>query len=243
MAEERPDILVERNVEGVSTILLNAPARRNAFGPGMMGRLADAVEAEGAGDCRLILLRGAGGSFCAGRALSVGDNEAPDDPERRLADAVRLAQVMLRCPKPIVAIVEGYAIGVGMSLALWCDFAIAESRAKFAAPEVRLGFPPTLTAVTLTRRIARPHAMDLLLSGRRIGAQEALAMGLVRSVVDAEALDGAIAGIVVDFEKTDPAAAAACKALLSKAETLSFEDALAEAGRASLAAEGTETRN
>jgi methylglutaconyl-CoA hydratase len=234
-----PDILVDGSHPGVVTIWLNAPEQRNAFAPGMMGRLADAVEREGAGECRLILIRGVGGSFCAGRSLRPGAAATADDSRLRLGEAVRLATAMYRCPKPTVAIVEGYAVGVGLSLALWCDFAIAEQGAKFAAPEVRLGFPPTLTAITLVRRLARPFALEVLLTGRKFDAQEALAAGGLRSVVPRDALDGAIQALVSEFEHGSPKAVAACKGLLLAAETLSFEEAIAAAARTSLDCEAS----
>jgi Enoyl-CoA hydratase/carnithine racemase len=231
------DIRVEES-QGVVTIWLNAPERRNAFGPGMMGRLADIIEQLDEDDCRLILVRGAGNSFCAGRALPA-EGDRPADPEQRLAEALRLATAMHRCRKPLVAIVEGYAIGVGLSLALWCDFAIAEAGAQFSTPEVRLGFPPTMTAVTLLRRIPRPYALDFLLTGRRFDAEEALAAGVIRAVVPAGAMEAAIASLIAGFEKTDTGATAAFKALLRETESMGFEEAMAAAASTSLKAEAT----
>ena len=226
------DVRVEEG-QGALTIWLDAPRRRNALNASMMGRLADAVERSAEGNHRLILIRGAGGCFCAGRARPV-ESDGADEAEARLAEALRLARAMYRCSKPLVAIVEGYAIGIGLSLALWCDFAIAEADAQFGAPEVRLGFPPTMTAVTLLRRVARPYALDFLLTGRRFGAAEAMAAGMLRGVVEADSLDAWIASLVADFEQTVPAAAAACKALLRDVEPMGFEDALALAARTTL---------
>jgi cyclohexa-1,5-dienecarbonyl-CoA hydratase len=147
--------------------------------------LADTIEeVSGRDDVAVIALAGRGRAFCAG--VDVRDH-LPDRGADMLRAFHRACLAFLEAPQPSVAIVQGAALGGGCELTLACDLVIASERATFGQPEIRLGVFPPLAAVALPRMIAAHHASDLLLTGRIVGAAEALAMGLVNRVVgDAE---------------------------------------------------------
>lgn len=231
------DIEVERIGEGCTTVWLNAAHRRNALDGAMMRALTAAVDqAARDDDCRVIVLRGRGGTFCAGRALAKdGAPQTPDAIRHRLGEARALAEAVLDCAKPIVAAVEGYAVGVGLSLALWCDYVVASCSALFLAPEVRHGFPPTMTAVTLLRRLPRGVAMELLMSGRHLSADEAIGLGLVGKVVAPDGMDALVAALGETYGVIDPAALAGTKAIARLTGAMPLAAALSEAAEFSFA--------
>jgi len=175
-------ISVERDGP-VMTVLLNRPEARNAVNHAMAEALADAFRAFDADpEMQVAVFAGAGGTFCAGydlKAAAVGDlnrlaleGDGPMGPTR------------LRLGKPVIAAISGYAVAGGLELALWCDLRVAEEDAVLGAFNRRWGVPQIDGAtVRLPRLIGLGRALDLILTGRPVGAEEALAMGLVNRVV------------------------------------------------------------
>jgi len=168
----------------VTTLIIDRPERRNAVDPATAAALRDAFEAfERDVDAQVAVLVGAGDHFCAGFDLKAyaeqgGDydplGEGPMGPTRRLLS------------KPVLAAVEGYAVAGGMELALWCDMRIASETATFGIFCRRWGVPLVDGGtVRLPRIVGQGRALDLILTGRPVGAQEALAMGLANRVVPA----------------------------------------------------------
>jgi enoyl-CoA hydratase/carnithine racemase len=206
----------------------------------MMERLAEAFETLSADpQCRVILLRGRGGHFCAGRALPQdGDMPGADQVKRRMDEAVRLAAAMLDCPKPIIAYVEGWAAGVGVSLALWSDIAVADTGARFVAPELKLGFPPTMTAVTLLRRANRAAAMEFLLTGRSFSAAEAMAAGMVSLTTSNPDAAATLDGLIDRLLQSPVGAVTDFKRLMRETDGLDLAQALTLAAKATLQWEG-----
>ncbi len=167
----------------VTTVLLSRPERRNAVDGATARALADAFREFDADDeARVAVLHGTGGVFCAGADLkSVGtesgnrvapDGDGPMGPTR------------MRLGKPVIAAVAGHAVAGGLELALWCDLRVAEEGAVFGVFCRRWGVPLIDGGtVRLPRLIGVSRAMDMVLTGRAVGAAEALAMGLVNRVV------------------------------------------------------------
>ena len=190
-----PALLVER--EGhVVTLTLNRPQARNAFDPEMLVRLADAWDlVDGDPEVRAVVLTGAGGHFCAGTDLKLMASGYADDEWRaRLREEKDLHWKSLlrsyRLKKPLVAAVEGSAIAGGMEILQATDVRVAAAGAKMGISESRWGlFPLGGSTVRLRRQIPHTIAMELLLTGRHIGADEALRIGLIGRVVpDGQAL-------------------------------------------------------
>ncbi|HVQ09662.1 MAG TPA: crotonase/enoyl-CoA hydratase family protein [Allosphingosinicella sp.] len=174
-------LIVERS-GAVVTWILNRPERRNAVDPATARALREAVDAfEADADAAVAVLTGAGGHFCAGFDLKAVAEAAPDyeplgegpmGPTRRLV------------AKPVLAAVEGYAVAGGLELALWCDMRIASASATFGVFCRRWGVPLIDGGtVRLPRTIGQGRALDMILTGRPVGAQEALAFGLADRVV------------------------------------------------------------
>jgi enoyl-CoA hydratase len=167
----------------VTTVLLSRPERRNAVDGATAAALADAFRSfDGDPEAAVAVLHGAGGVFCAGADLKEaggpgGNRVAPDGDGP-------MGPTRLRLGKPVIAAVAGHAVAGGLELALWCDLRVAEESAVFGVFCRRWGVPLIDGGtVRLPRLIGVSRAMDMVLTGRPVGAEEALAMGLVNRVV------------------------------------------------------------
>jgi enoyl-CoA hydratase len=179
----RTDTVVVEHDGPVAVVTVNRPERRNAVDSVCSDQLREAFVAFDNDDDRSVaVLTGAGGSFCAGadlKAVAEGDQRPiPDD------GPAPMGPTRLTLSKPVVAAVEGYAVAGGIELALWCDLRVAAEDAVFGVFCRRFGVPLCdLGTVRLPRIVGHGRAMDLILTGRAVGAPEALAMGLVNRVV------------------------------------------------------------
>ena len=196
MAEPEPHLLVERRDGGVLVLTLNRPAKRNALSPEMLVRMAAAFrEFRDARDLRVAILTGAGDEdFCSGGDLELtmplmtGARPPEDAWDRRLlADPSQFTDAILRgfeLYKPVIAAVNGRALGGGTELTNACDLRVAAEHAVFGTPEARVGLLPGGGSLSrLPRQIPWAKAMEILLVGEPFSAREALAMGLVNHVV------------------------------------------------------------
>lgn len=172
--------------DGATVILtLDYPARRNALAMPMREAVVAAMERiEGDAAVRAVVLTGAGGTFSAGGDIS-GMNVADMAAGReRFRSTHQMVRMLVKSSKPVVAAVEGYAVGAGLSLALCCDTIVAGDTAQFAAGFGRVGLIADLGLPhTLPLRVGHGRARQILLYGERIGAEEALRIGLVDHVV------------------------------------------------------------
>jgi enoyl-CoA hydratase len=178
----------------VTVIAIDRPQRRNAVDPATAEALLEAFLAFDADEGSAVgILTGAGGNFCAGadlKALAEGDRHRVREDGPGPMGPSRLA-----LSKPVIAAVEGFAVAGGLELAIWCDLRVAAADATFGVFCRRFGVPLIDGGtVRLPRLIGQGRALDLILSGRAVGADEALAMGLVNRVVPrGEALASAVA--------------------------------------------------
>ena len=173
--------------EGVATITLHRPDALNAFSGAMGRELEDAyVRCDADDDVRVIVLTGTGRAFCAGADMSVGEETfAQQDAEGFSAAAVDTPAFALR--KPVIAAVNGHAIGLGLTLALQCDLRVIAREGKYGVVQVRRGVMPDAYANwTLQRIVGMERAAEILLTGRRMSGDEAHAMGIASRCVPAE---------------------------------------------------------
>ncbi|QYG94128.1 crotonase/enoyl-CoA hydratase family protein [Iamia sp. SCSIO 61187] len=190
MTEGSPDLLVERDGH-VLTVTMNRPEARNAFSPDMLVRAADAWKLlDEDPELRVGILTGAEGCFCSGMDLKALAGGMPDDVQARWSEDPDMHWKALlrhfRPSKPIVAAVEGYCVAGGTEILQATEIRVAGDTAEFAIAEVQRGlFPLGGSTVRLQRQIGFTNAADLLLTGRRISAEEAKAIGLVGHVVPA----------------------------------------------------------
>lgn len=214
---------VEYRVENhVATITLNRPDRLNAWNPRLAAELGDALaEVDGSDDVRAAVITGAGRAFCAGADLAGGqfgtDGEAPDGMRHRWPNQVY---------KPVIAAINGHAVGIGMTFALLCDLRIVAEDAKLSFAFVRRGAIPEMGSHALLPRIVSlPVAADLLLSGRVVTGAEAAAIGLATAAVPATDVHAAAMARAKDIVlNAAPVSVAASKRLLWSSLSRSWDD-------------------
>ena len=176
----------------VTTVIIDRREARNAVSPAMARQLADAFAAFDADDeAKVGVFYGDHGSFCAGFDLKVAASAAPA-PSRHADDIGPMGPTRMLLKKPVIAAIAGHAVAGGLELALWCDLRVAAEDAVFGVFCRRWGVPLIDGGtVRLPRIIGHGRALDLILTGRAVGAQEALAMGLANRVVPKGAARGA----------------------------------------------------
>jgi methylglutaconyl-CoA hydratase len=204
----------------VTTVTLNRPSVRNAFNEELIADLsAFAASVPTDGSIRVVVLRGAGRSFCAGADLSWMSKMASYTREENLADA-RLAAAMFLAldtlPVPLIGRVHGAALGGGAGLAAVCDVVVAAEDTTIGFTEVVLGILPAMISPYVVRKIGLSAAREVCLSGARFTAARAKEIGLVHDVVTEDRLDLAVERHVAQFMKAAPGAIAATKRLLSQ---------------------------
>jgi len=190
MTEEA--LVLRHDDEGVTTLTMNRPQARNALSQGMLRAMLDAfIEVSTDETARVVILAGAGPGFCAGHDLKEikAQNYSRNYTEQLFADCAELMQTIIRLPKPVIAQVHGIATAAGAQLVASCDLAISSQEARFATPGVNIGLFCSTPMVALSRNLSNKHAMQMLLTGDLIDAQNAYRMGLVNEVVDAEQLE------------------------------------------------------
>lgn len=214
---------------GVAQVTMSRPAVFNAFDEAMIGELAAAFAAL-ADDptVRVIVLAGAGKHFSAGADLQWMQRASTASREWNLEDARKFAGMLAAieaCPKPTVARIQGAALGGGVGLACACDIAIATDRASFSVSEAKFGILPAVIGPYVVNAVGKRQAKRLALTTTRVGATEALAIGLVQQVVTGEtaeageqALDAAVDATVQELLAGGPNAQWEIKQLMAQLE-------------------------
>jgi methylglutaconyl-CoA hydratase len=213
-------ILIEREKRGVARLVLNRVEKHNAMSARMIVELREAA-AELAADSRVrvVVLTGAGKSFCAGGDLAWMQAQMAADGATRGAEAGKLADMLgalNRLPKPLIGKVQGQAFGGGMGLISVCDVAVGVTGAKFGFTETRLGLIPATIGPYVLARIGEAMARRVFMSARLFDAEEAVRLGLLARVVAPEDLDMAVEEEVAPYLECAPGAVASAKALAQK---------------------------
>lgn len=221
--------------EGILTLTLNRPGKRNALDTQTIEALLDALmRAELDGDVRVVAVRGAGKDFCAGADLEELLASADHSPEENERAALRLGTMFVRLralPKPVVALVHGRALAGGAGLATACDLVLAAETAELGYPEVRRGFVPAMVMTMLRRQLGERRAFDLVATGRTLTAREALEAGLVSRVVPDQQFEAAALEMLRQLSQASSSALAMIKRLLYELDGLSFADGIALGAR------------
>ena len=196
-------IVFERS-NGVATITLNRPEARNALNGPMCEQLQSAAHNAGADpEVRVVIVRANGPAFCAGADIKERQGMDAAQVRARRVKAFDAYAALEALPMPSIAVVAGPAVGSGVEIAAACDFVVATPEASFATPEALRG---TVGATQrLPRVLGKRLAKDLMFTGRRLSAPEALAMGLVSRLVDAEHLEREMDDIVKTIVEADAA--------------------------------------
>ena len=208
---------------GIATVTLNRPERLNAYVPQMGEDIVAAFQALREDDAvRVVILTGAGRGFCSGvdlDALKAQQAGAETGPGPRLGEEAFLRSFppeLLEYPKPVIAAINGAAVGVGITMVLPCDVRLAAVHAKLGVPFTRLGILPGLgSSYLLSRIVGEGKARELVLTSRLILATEAREIGLVNRVVPGDELQGVAREMALEMAACDPDALAMAKQLLS----------------------------
>ena len=209
--------LVEvRSEDGVSRLVLNRPQARNALSMEMIDSLLEAVEGLRTDESnRVVVLEGAGKSFCAGMDLKGVMND-PLQMGEMLRTLARVTIALRSIPVPTIARVQGAAIGGGCGLCGVCDFVVSHPEVKMGYPEIGLGICPAVVAPWLIRRIGAGNARAILLAGGTMPAEEALRMGLIDRLVPETELDTEVDGLVGKIASGGPKAIMVTKKWLNE---------------------------
>ncbi|MDZ3837644.1 MAG: enoyl-CoA hydratase-related protein [Rhodospirillales bacterium] len=211
-------VLAEVDGDGVGWLRLNRPRTHNAFDETLIAELTAALSRFATdGNVRAVVLSGVGSSFCAGADLNWMRRMGEAGEAENVDDALRLAELLDRLDrmaKPTLALVNGPAYGGGVGLVACCDVAIAANPAVFAMPEVRLGLIPAVISPHVLAAIGARQARRYFVTGETFSAQEALRIGLVHEVVEAEALEREGRRILAAIGGNGPRAMAEVKALI-----------------------------
>jgi enoyl-CoA hydratase/carnithine racemase len=189
----------------IARVTLNRPDKRNPISPATCGELAQAFAELGAkADVRVIVLTGAGAAFSAGGDLSAMQPSQSGPP----TSLVDLLLAMHELGKPLVAMVNGPAMAGGLGLMVACDLVIAADTASFGTTEIAVGLWPMMITAEITRNVGRKKTLEMMLTGRKLDAAEALACGLVTRVVPAAELEAATHALASELAERSPAAVA-----------------------------------
>jgi enoyl-CoA hydratase/carnithine racemase len=190
---------------GVETITLAYPERRNAIGPQMTNELLWALEdARSADEVRAVVLTGEGKAFCAGGDFAQMTS-GPEGPAlSHKGDYADLLLALTNCDKPVVAKVNGHAMGGGLGMVAASTFAVASKEAKLGTPEIDVGLFPMMIMAVLARHVPRRRLVEMMLLGEKLDAEEAAQLGLVNRAVSPESLDSEVKKITDAIASKSP---------------------------------------
>jgi len=199
-------LVLRHDADGVARLTLNRPAARNALSLGLMAEFQSALDAVAEDDTvKLVVIAAKGPGFCAGHDLKdLRANPTRAYYEQTFAASSRLMLTIMRLSKPVIARVHGIATAAGCQLVATCDLAIASDDARFATPGVNIGLFCSTPMVALGRNVGRKQAMEMLLTGEMIDAEEAQRIGLINRVAPEGGLDASVAELAGTIAAKSP---------------------------------------
>lgn len=198
------------SLEGpVGRLTLNRPEKVNSLSIEMIAEMTDALDRVGASrEVRVLILDTAGKHFCAGHMMAQMVGKGAMDYDRIFANCAVMMKKLHSIPQPVIAKVQGVATAAGCQLAAACDLVVASQDARFATPGVHIGLFCSTPAVPLVRSVGRKRALEMLFTGRFVGAEQALDWGLVNRVVPSDELEDAAMELAQDIASHSAAALA-----------------------------------
>lgn len=222
--------VVSTLTDGVLTLTLDRPDKRNAIDGAMLDGLAEGLaRAELEAEVRVVAIRGAGKDFCAGADLAELLASADQTLEENERHALRLGEIFLalrNLPKPSVAVVHGRALAGGAGIATACDLVLASSSATFGYPEIARGFVPAMVMTMLRRLAGEKRAFELVATGRAIDAAEALETGLASRVFADETFEVDVAAVLAGLAAQSGTAFALTKQLFTALDDRDFHEGI-----------------
>ncbi len=224
------NLLLEQPEPGIYLLTINRPQVLNALNAAMLNELAEVVALVAAdAAARVLLITGAGDkAFVAGGDISEMQSLTADQARAFSEKGMRFMHALEALPVPVIALVQGYALGGGCELAMACDWIIASERAVFGQPEVNLGIPPGFGGTQrLARLVGRARALELVTTARQVKAEEALAIGLVTQVVPAAELRERGLAVARTIAAKGPVAVGLAKQAVQRGQDLDLVNACA----------------
>ncbi|MEO8664728.1 MAG: enoyl-CoA hydratase/isomerase family protein [Ignavibacteria bacterium] len=222
-------ILIEE-VNETKKIILNRPDKRNSLDEEMIGELTDAFgKFSQDKETKSVILRGAGDNFCSGLYLDYLQKISEYDILQNKADSKKFKDLLLsiyNCRKPVIAMVDGYALAGGCGIASACDIIVASEKAQFGYTEVKIGFIPAIVMIFLLKRVSEGHAKDLLLTSKFITGTEAHRIGLVNYLAKQSELENITVTLCEDLNKLPMSSLGLTKEMFRNISSMSFESAL-----------------
>ena len=214
---------------GIGRITLARPDKKNALDRTTANELAEALFALSESPVNVVAIDAEGSDFCTGADLGALEQMLDASRQEHLDDAKALGHVfhtIRRMEKPVVALVKGRAFGGGAGLASACDIVLAHEEARFAYPEVTIGFVPAMVMTMLRRSVGEKQAFDLVSTGRILTAGEAMEIGLVSRVFTSTQFDSLSKAVLEQLSKQPTTAMASTKALFYKLDNIGFLDGI-----------------
>lgn len=229
---DQPLLLEQRDERGVVTLTLNRPQAFNALSEAMLTALGEALAALAEDETvRVVVLGASGKAFCAGHDLKEMRAEPSLEYYQQLfAQCTAVMLAIQRLPVPVVARVQGVATAAGCQLVAMCDLAVASSDARFAVSGINVGLFCATPGVALSRNVGRKAAFEMLVTGKFVSADQALALGLVNEVVGPAEVDDHIEALVASIVAKPRVALAMGKALFYRQIEVGIDSAYADAG-------------
>ena len=223
-----PNVVLSQVEGSVGRITINRPDRRNALSPEVIHALRDALRTfDDDPAVAVVVLTGAGDrAFCAGADLGGMTSSSRVDQHLQRAELGELFEDMRASRLPIVARVNGHALAGGFGLMLACDLVVVAERAEMGTPEINLGLWPFMISAVIQRDLPRKLALELMLTGRRFSAEEALRHNFVNRIAPFDDLDDAVDDLVQELLSKSPLITALGKRSFYRAEDMAFSDSL-----------------
>ena len=222
-------ILVEKTGPTMK-ITLNRPDKRNSLDEEMIKDLTNVFKKlSDDKETRSVILTGAGGNFCSGLYLDYLQKISEYNIIENKADSAKFKDMLLsiyNCSKPVIAMVDGYALAGGCGIASACDLIYCSDKSQFGYTEVKIGFIPAIVMVFLLKRVSETHAKNLLLTSGFITGEEAFRIGLVNQVTEQKDLESTVLKLCEDINKLPMSSISLTKEMFGNISSMSFETAL-----------------
>jgi methylglutaconyl-CoA hydratase len=215
---------------GIAHLTLNRPDRRNALDQELVTELRDALRNSAADQTvRVVMIAGAGKDFCSGMDLRTFADDVSGDLAKFQSEARNMAELLLdmrRHPRPIVAAVQGRALGGGCGIATAADLVLAADSAQFGYPEINIGFVPAIVLAILRRSVSEKRAFELIASGEAISSRTALDYGLINRIFEAGTFEQEVEAFVTNLGAKSTSALTMSKELFYRTDAMQFEAAI-----------------
>lgn len=220
------ELLIQQN-EGVLFLTIHRENRRNALSPSLLTALRDAFrQAEDNPDIRVVCLTGSGNRAFSSGADLLSSLQGDTSPMESSLAYARLLQEILKFSKPVVARINGHAMGGGLGLVLACDIAIARQGTMFGTPEVNVGLFPFMISPLILQHMPRKRAIQMMFCGESLTAEEALQFGFINKIVPEQDLDQAVQDVLNKLRKAAPLAQSEGKQAIYQTAHMPFEQAV-----------------